>query len=206
MAESKDIILVGGFHEIVELAEQCACTIAGIIDTMDADTFMGYPVLGTDADAPALFSRYGGVPLILTPDAPVVRQRLAAQYTKIGWKFATLIHPRAMVSRSARLGQGVVVQYGANISAGATIENIVKINTYANIMHDSSVGDFTTIAPNAVILGRVKIGQLCYIGANATILPDKCVGDGALVGAAAIVTRDVSAGSRVAGNPARELK
>jgi serine acetyltransferase len=72
-------------------------------------------------------------------------------------------------------------------------------------MHDSEVGDFSTIAPNVVILGRVKIGQLCYIGANATLLPDRCVGDGALVGAAAIVTRDVKAGKKVAGSPAREL-
>ncbi|MBN2354888.1 acetyltransferase, partial [candidate division KSB1 bacterium] len=187
-------------------AEACECRIAGIIDRMETQKYMGYPILGDDDDAAALFSRYGDIPVVLTPDAPAVRCRLAEWYKKLGWKFATLVHPQAYVSRSARWGEGIVVQYGAHISACVTIGNYVKINTYANVMHDTVVGDYTTVAPNAVVLGRVKIGRFCYIGANATILPDKHVGEGAIVGAAAVVSKDVRPSVKVAGIPAREMR
>ena len=204
MSAGGRIILVGGFHEVIELAEACGCEIAGIIEKIPASDFMGYPILGCDADAAALYDRYSEIPLILTPDVPQVRQRLLTQYRQVGWKFASLIHPQARISQSATLGEGVVIQYGAHLSAQVRIGNFVKINTYANVMHDSVVGDFSTIAPNAVILGRIQIGTLCYIGANSTILVEKKIGNGAIVGAAAIVTRDVRAGSTVVGNPARE--
>jgi sugar O-acyltransferase (sialic acid O-acetyltransferase NeuD family) len=206
MAELKRVILVGGFEEVIELAEGCGYTVEGIIEKKPADSFRGYPILGRDEDAAALFARYGDIPLVITPDMPHKRQSLQQIYQELGWRFASLIHPRAEIARSARLGKGVLIQYGANISADVHIGDFVRINTYANIMHDSTVDDFSTVAPNTVVLGRVKIGRYCYIGANATILSDRTIGEGALVGAAAIVTRDVQPGRTVAGNPAREIR
>jgi acetyltransferase-like isoleucine patch superfamily enzyme len=41
------------------------------------------------------------------------------------------------------------------------------------------------------------------IGINATILPAVVIGENALVGAGSVVTRDVPAGARVMGVPAR---
>ena len=45
------VIIVGAFHEVVELCEDCGFEIVGIIDAHSDDTFMNYPVIGTDADA-----------------------------------------------------------------------------------------------------------------------------------------------------------
>jgi putative colanic acid biosynthesis acetyltransferase WcaF len=49
----------------------------------------------------------------------------------------------------------------------------------------------------------ITIGAYAFIGARAFILPGIIVGERAIVGACAVVTRDVAAGTRVAGNPAR---
>ncbi|MEO6710299.1 MAG: hypothetical protein ABI054_10200 [Planctomycetota bacterium] len=49
------------------------------------------------------------------------------------------------------------------------------------------------------------IAIAAYNGAGAIILPGVRIGAGALVGALSLVRHDVSAGTRVAGVPAREL-
>jgi len=51
----------------------------------------------------------------------------------------------------------------------------------------------------------VQIGENVWLGGGVIILPGITIGDGAIVGAGSVVTRDVAAGMRVAGNPARPL-
>src|SRR5204863_2063126 len=129
---------------------------------------LGYPVLGADSDAAAIRRQYPDVPAFVSVDEPEHRARLVDLYAQLGFRFATLIHPRAKLSRTATHGIGVMVQYGAHLSANVRLDDHVRINVYANVMHDVRVGRFTTIAPNAVILGRVTIHERCYIGAHST--------------------------------------
>jgi sugar O-acyltransferase (sialic acid O-acetyltransferase NeuD family) len=200
---TRKIVLVGAFHEIVELCEACDVQIAGIFDEHVEGDFMGYKILGRDEDARRLADVLRDVPVLIVPDAPAVRRRLAAYYLSLGYRPGSLISPRAAVSKSASIGPGTVVQSCCHISTSVRIGEFVKVNAAANLMHDSVVGDFATIAPNAVILGRVSVRAGCYVGANATLLPDIDVGEEAIVGAGAVVTRDVDARAVVIGNPAR---
>lgn len=204
-SEQEQIILVGGFAEIIELAEECGKRIVGIIDPHLRGTQAGYPVLGADTDAAAIRARFPGVPVFVGLDDPERRRRLVDGYLQAGYAFADLVHPGARLSRTAELGCGVMVQYGAHLSANVRVGDHVRVNVCANVMHDVTVGAYSTIAPNAVVLGRVRIGAGCYIGAHATILPDLEVGEGSVVGAHANVTKPVGAGSVVVGNPARPL-
>jgi sugar O-acyltransferase (sialic acid O-acetyltransferase NeuD family) len=203
MATGSKILLVGGFIEIIELCEALGKEIAGIIDPDCHRNFFGYRVLGTDNDVPSLRERLGNIPVVLTPDSPVDRERLRKLYNEARFEPCTLIHPLAVVSHRAQVGEGAVIQHGAHISALVSLGRDVKVNVRANLMHEVKVGDFSTIAPNAVVLGRVRIGHGAYVGANATILPALSVGDGAVVGAGAVVTRNVPANATVKGNPAR---
>lgn len=51
----------------------------------------------------------------------------------------------------------------------------------------------------------VSIGCDVWIGGGVIILPGVTIGDGAILAAGAVVTHDVTAGTRVAGVPARAL-
>lgn len=185
------VILVGGFKEIIELCEICEKHIIGIIDSKFKGRYFGYQVLGTDKDAFNLYKKFNKIPIIITPDSPQTRKELSRYYSKIGFKFSNLIHPKSTISKYSKIGNGVTIQNGVNISVNVVIGNFVKINSFVNIMHDSEIGAYSTIAPNAVILGKVKMSELCYVGANSTILPEKNIGKRAIIGAGAIVTKDV---------------
>lgn len=198
----KKIILIGGFQEIIELCELAGYEVVGIIDN-NPNTNCEHAIIGTDSNAYEVFRKYPDIPVAIVPDDPSVRKKLVNHYSAIGFKFENLISPKAILSRSARVGEGVVLQSGVNISANATIGKFVKINTLANIMHDCVVGDFSTVGPNAVLLGRVKVGESSYLGANCTILPEISVGHNVIVGAGAVVTKNVGDGMVVVGNPAR---
>lgn len=199
------VILVGGFHETVELCELANVEIVGIIDSMAAEQFMGYRLIGADADIERLAVSYRQYPLVITPDKPALRKKLVQLYKAHGFEFFSLISPKATVSRSAQLGEGVIVQSGVNISAAVSLGAFVKVNSCANLMHDCTVARYTTVAPNAVLLGRVTVGAESYVGANATILPNMAIGDQVMVGAGAVVTKSFSNGTVLAGNPARIL-
>lgn len=198
------VILIGYFIETVELCEKCGCTIAGVVNNEGKSS---YPYLGNDDCFINNYLRYLDIPLVITPDSPSTRKKLYERYKKLGFQFKTLIAPEAIISKSANISEGCVIQSLCNISSNVSLGKCVRVNTGANIMHDTVVGDFSTVAPNAVLLGRCSIGPECYIGANSTVLPKVkiCANGGVVVGAGAVVTKDINSGMTVVGVPAKKL-
>jgi len=201
----KNIIIVGGFHEVIELCEDAGWNIIGIIDNVLTGEYYGYPVIGTDDDVLVIYKQHPDSQIVITPDSPRLRKKLVDLYRSAGFSFATIIHPTATVSRFATIGEGTVVQRGVNVSANTKIGNFCKLNTGCNVMHDNSIGDYATIAPNSVILGYVTVGELSYIGDNSTILPNINIGGLCTIGAGAVVTKSVKSNLVVAGVPAKEI-
>ena len=122
-----------------------------------------------------------------------------------GFDAPVIVHPRAVVARSAAVGPGTVVLAGAVINPDARVGQGVIVNTGAIVEHDCEIGDFAHLSPGAALGGNVCVAAGAHLGVGVSVLPGRRVGRNAVVGAGAVVTRDVPEGVVVAGVPARRM-
>jgi sugar O-acyltransferase (sialic acid O-acetyltransferase NeuD family) len=134
-----------------------------------------------------------------------VRLRLHDFLVKEGLTPITVVHPTAWIAENAIIGLGSQVMAGAIIGAEARVGRECIINTKASVDHEVVLEDGVEIAPGATLCGIVHVGTAAWICAGATILPRVNIGADAIVGAGAVVTRDIPAGVKVVGIPARPL-
>lgn len=138
-------------------------------------------------------------------DGPA-RQRLAEPLIAAGLELPTIIHQRAYVSPSARVGPGVFVGPISALHTGSRVEDLALIQGGVYVSHDARVGRAATLAPGVALGGRSRVGDRAFLGLGAVVLPGVTVGEDAVVGAGAVVRKDVPPGTTVIGVPARELR
>ncbi len=116
---------------------------------------------------------------------------------------ASVIHPRAAISRYAVIGRGAVVFAGACVNVGAKLGRAVIVNTGATVDHDCELGDAVHVCPGAHLAGDVKVGEGTWIGIGASVRQGIAIGAHVMVAAGAAVVSDIPPGTTVLGVPAR---
>lgn len=135
-----------------------------------------------------------------------VRRQKAVELERRGAKFLTIIHPKAIVSPTAQIGEGTLVAASAVVNPYAQIGKHCIINTGAIVEHHCQIGDFVHIAPNATLGAEVCIGEGTLVGLSATILRGVKIGEDCIVGAGAVVIRDIPPHTVVVGVPAKPIE
>ena len=133
------------------------------------------------------------------------RLELMSMLEAAGLTAATLIHPRAFVAGSARVGAGSQVLAHSSLCAAAALGRGCILNTGASVDHECELADGVHVGPGAVLCGLVRVGRCAFIGAGAVVMPRISIGADAIVAAGAVVTKDVVAGRTVAGVPATHV-
>ena len=121
-------------------------------------------------------------------------------------RYGNAIHPSAIISEHASLGEGTVVMQGSVIQSSVSIGKHCIINTTASVDHDCLLKDYVHISPNATLCGAVSVGEGSQVGAGAVVIPGIKIGKWSLVAAGAVVMKDVPDNVLVLGNPARVVK
>lgn len=133
------------------------------------------------------------------------RWQFVERVSQMGFRFATIIHPTARISRRAVIGEGSVISAGVVLATDTEIGKHVIINRGALVGHHTQIQDYTTISPGANLGGNIKVGRRVWVGIGAIVLEGKTIGEQSVVGAGAVVTRDVPARVQVMGIPAKQV-
>ena len=203
----------GGHAKVVieTLAAMGGFETAGLLDPrreLAGTSVLGVPVLGDDEllgrqyddGVTHAFIGLGG-----SGDTGP-RRRLYELARSHGFQIVSAVHPRAVVSPSARIGAGASIFAAAVVNADATLGEDVIVNTGALVEHDCRIGDHVHVASGARLASGVTVDEGAHVGLGASIVQGVRVGAGSIVGAGAVVVRDVEPGVLTVGVPARVLR
>lgn len=208
MKEKPVILLGAGGHAkvLLDILLEQNIEVLGIAEKDGADLpsdVYGVPVIGNDSDVqqypPDKVELVNGIGSI---GSTVLRQKVYERFKRQGYRFPQVIHPRAVVSRRAELGEGVQIMAGAVVNIGTRIQGNSIINTNASVDHDCDIGAHVHIAPGVTLSGGVTVGDGSHIGTGASVVQGIEIGTNVIVGAGAVVVNNIEAGRKVCGVPA----
>jgi acetyltransferase EpsM len=203
------LLILGTHHfapEVFDLVSEIdGFRVDGFVENVDRDRaagqIEGMPVYWID-DVAGFAPSHAAVCALGTNR----RRRIIEEASRLGFRFATIIHPRARVSSRSTLGDGTIASAGVVVAARAAIGRHVILNRGVLIGHDTVVGDYVTIGPGANVAGLCRVAEGAYLAIGAVVVDRVSIGRGAVVGAGAVVTRDVPDNVMVVGVPARIVK
>ncbi len=177
---------------IKEILEANRTEVMGFIDDDEKINELGALPVYHDVE--------GRSPIIVSIGSNKVRQMIVE---RLHSDFGIAIHPSAIVSPSAKIGEGTVVMPGAIINADAVIGRHCIINTGASIDHDCVVEDFCHIAPHATLCGIVHVGEGTLIGVGSCVKQCINIGRWSVLGAGSVVVKDIPDGVVAYGTPCK---
>lgn len=178
-------------------------TIAGFIDdnvhaldNIECD----YPIIGTIKDWQPKEDEEFAVALA----EPHMKEKVVNSLKAKRAKFATIIHPTAIITKYSHYGEGFVMFPYSKLSCNSTVGNFVTLLS-SPIGHDTYIGDYSTISGNCNVVRNVVIGKYVFLAAGVCIAQDVYIGDDAYLGLGAVILKDVTPGAKMFGNPARRI-
>lgn len=205
----EQIVILGTGGTAIDFSEAALASgneVLGFLDDDDNAKGKGLPVLGPLAswkdmpDGTRFFLGIGSVSSHQHRLEIVERLGIPEQ------RFATIVHPRAVLSPSARLGPGCGVLALATLGARVRMGAHVEILQLCLVGHDCCLEDGVILTGGANLAGSVHVGRCAYIGAGASVKGGARVGAGALLGMNSTLLEDLPEGAVYAGSPARLVR
>lgn len=204
----KGIVVMGasGHAKVcIELLRSFGGTVECCIGSeVDADTCMGLPVLKGESHLERLRGE-GYTEIFIAVVGNSAREKLASLALSQSWRLVSAISPHAVISPSARIGEGVAIMPGAIINTESQIGDLAIINTGAVIDHDCIVGTAVHIAPQGALAGNVRVGARSFLGTGCKVIPGIVIGADAMIGAGAAVVANLDDEATAVGVPARAV-
>jgi len=198
--QHRKIVLVGSGGHAAELVDYIESAneksspiqfeILGLLD--DAKTnydrySFAYPYLGTIKEHEVLED----VDYLMGIANMKYRKPIIVDLKSKGAKFASFIHPTAIISRTAEWGEGCVISHNVSLGPKVKLGDFNLINSRCTIGHDTQIGSYNFLSPQVVTGGMSRLGNENFLGTNAAILPMVKVGNCNVISAGMIVEKNV---------------
>ncbi len=160
-----------------------------------------WPISGTTKDLISKYSEYDGIFVAIGNNE--VRNEKVNELVEAGAQLISLIHPTAVISRYAVVGDGTIVMANSVVNAFTIIGAASIINTSSSVDHDCNIGKAVHISPGANLAGNVTIGDYSWIGIGASVVQEIKIGKSTIIGAGAAVVANIPDSVVALGVPAK---
>jgi sugar O-acyltransferase (sialic acid O-acetyltransferase NeuD family) len=120
-----------------------------------------------------------------------VKRKIVDEIKRRNGKFTTLIHPTAIVAKTATIGEGNILDPFTIIGPNVKLGDFNLLTSQSIISHDSVIGSYNFFA-TSLLCGYNCIGDDNYFGIRATTLPEISIGNRNLIQAGMIVDKDIT--------------
>src|ERR1035438_842976 len=135
-----------------------------------------------------------------------IRADVYRRLCELGLIPALVIHPSAVISHFARIGEGTMVAADVVVNPVASIGENCILNTGCSVDHDCRMGPHAHLCPGVRLAGMVVVGAGTTIGTGAVVIPSINIGEGCVIGAGEVVTTNLPPKAVAYGNPARIVR
>lgn len=180
----------------------------GFID--DDPEKIGTTIIGLPVWSRRALSDFPDAKVLAVPGSPISFRHRARHIASLAVpleRFATVVHPKAVVSSHATVGVNALLMAGVVISANAIIDDHVIVLPNSVVHHDCKIGAYTILGSGVLVAGSVHIGEGCYIGSGSRFRNTVTIAPSTLVGLGATVVKPIEEQNGVwAGHPARFIR
>ena len=205
----KDILIVGDSglaHEVCDWAQ-------GLFNVIGFTTFDGKRSsdcrlpgkIYSDEEVTTEIAKTDAV--ILGIGSPKLRLKLVQIYKKKGFNFPKLLHPSAVIAKTAKIEEGVVVAPMCVISNDVNLGAFTYVNFCVGIGHNTIIYNYVQINPGCQIGGNVSISNCSLLGAGSIIRQGLNIAENVTIGSGSVVFHSlINKNITVMGNPAKRMR
>lgn len=199
----------GGHSKVcIETALSAGYTIEAIFDddnSKEGETFLDIPIVG---GTEKLLKEYppDSYELFIAIGNNRMRMEKYEFLKDRGYSFAKLIHPFSFISKTAEIGDNVLIMPGVVVNSMTVISANVILNTGCTVDHECKIMPHVHIAPGVNLAGNVFVGTGSFLGIGSKVIQEIKIGILNIIGAGAVVIRDTENFGVYTGIPAKLMK
>lgn len=118
------------------------------------------------------------------------KEKVVQRIRNLGGHFITLVHPTAIVARTARIGEGNIIGPASIIGPNAKLGDFNLLTSQSVISHDCKIGSYNFFS-SSLLCGHTQVGDGNYFGVHATTIPDISIGNHNVIQAGMVMNKSV---------------
>lgn len=197
----KDLIILGAggtSFDLVDIAlemnkVQAEWNILGFLDdniNLIGKNVYGFPVLGTISQSVEYENAY-----FVSSIADAYRtnlRKMVRQKVPFGnERFASLIHPSAIISGTATIEPGAVIYANVTLSGAVKVGHDVFLCGNTFLGHECVIGNHCALSVGNFLASDVHVGDCCYLGVGVIARHQITIGENCLIGMGTKIVKDV---------------